>query len=170
MESKSFNLLSEDYDDIDYIELFGSEYLSLDSEYQREASLQKLEKVESPMATRKAQAKYEREIAAKLTKYSLEPTYAIPASVRATPIHIAKPETAVNKLNSPTSSTSVISKTAGTDKQKTLSETAGESEMLLSNTASTGEEPPTLTSNNRRRKEQYKENRKRIRQQRKMKQ
>lgn len=84
MEPQSFNLLSEDYDDVEFIELFGSEYLSLDSEYQREASIQKIEKVDSPMVTKKAQAKYERESAAKLTKYTLEPTFQIPSHVRIT--------------------------------------------------------------------------------------
>ena len=45
MESQSFNLLSESYDDIEYLELFGSEYLSLDSEFQKEVSIQKIEKL-----------------------------------------------------------------------------------------------------------------------------
>jgi len=164
MESKWFNLLSEEYDDIDYIEIFGSEYLALDSEYQREASLQKIEKVESPMATRKEQAKYEREVAAKLTKYSLEPTYNIPASVRAIPIHLAKPDAAVSKLNQPTSSTSECNKTASAD-----GPTTGASEISLSKPQKTKEDTPPVKSNNQRRREQYIENRRRIRQQRKLK-
>jgi len=73
MEQQSFNLLSEDYTDEEFLELFGSEYL--DGEYQREASIQKIEQTASPIEMKKAQAQYERESAAKLTKYVLKPTF-----------------------------------------------------------------------------------------------
>lgn len=146
MESQSFNLLSEDYDDVEYIELFGSEYLSMDSEFQREASIQKIEKVESPRAAKKAQAKYEREIAAKLTKYTLEPTFSIPTSVRARPIHIATSEMKVDKSNPSTSAQS----------NNTIKPTVEEDQPIQS----TSTKP---MSNNQRKREQYKLKRREIR-------
>ncbi|CAI6374475.1 unnamed protein product [Macrosiphum euphorbiae] len=164
MEAKSFNLLSEEYDDIEYLELFGSEYLALDSEYQTEVSLQKIAKIESPRATMKAKAKYEREVAAKLTKYSLEPTYNIPASVRAIPTQPIKPDAAVNKINQPTTSTAEFNRTTSAGKQ-----TTGASEVSISQPPTTEEDTPPVKSNNQRRREKYKENRKHIRQQRKLK-
>lgn len=85
MEHETFNLLSEDYTDVEYLELFGSEYLTLDNEYQAEVAIQKLERTDSPIQIQKAQAQYERESAAKLTRYSLEPTFTIPETIRAAP-------------------------------------------------------------------------------------
>lgn len=146
MESQSFNLLSENYDDIDYIELFGSEYLSLDNEFQREVSIQKIEKIESPKAIKKAQAKYEREVAAKLTKYTLESTFSMPTSVRAKPIQIATSEMKVDKSNPSTNAQS----------NNTIKPTVKEDQPITS----TSTKP---MSNNQRKREQYKLNRREIR-------
>lgn len=86
MDHNSFQLLSEEYTDEEYLELFGSESLTLTTEYQAIASLQRIAVTKSPIDQRKAQARYERESAAKLTQYSLEPTFTIPDTIRATPI------------------------------------------------------------------------------------
>ncbi|KNE87659.1 hypothetical protein PSTG_18950, partial [Puccinia striiformis f. sp. tritici PST-78] len=69
------------------LELFGPEYLELDSEYQADISIQRIQPtVTQPMDSiiqLKAQAKYNRQAAAKLTQYRLEPTFTIPDTIRA---------------------------------------------------------------------------------------
>ncbi|CAI6353184.1 unnamed protein product [Macrosiphum euphorbiae] len=65
MSQNSFNLLSEDHTDEEFLELFGTEYLSLDSEYQ--ASVKRIDPEFSTVERNKAKAQYERESAAKLT-------------------------------------------------------------------------------------------------------
>ncbi|CAI6346238.1 unnamed protein product [Macrosiphum euphorbiae] len=149
MEPQSFNLLSEDYDDMEFIELFGSEYLSLDSEYQREISIQQIEQTTSPIAMKKAQAKYERESAAKLTQYTLEPTFTIPTSVRAKPILNATPAVEIDKSGPSTSAKQILIATPVVEANKTDPHDSNKP-----------------MSNNQRKKEQYKQNRRDIRRQR----
>ena len=83
MSTNTFQLLSDDYTDEEFLELFGSEYLTLDSEYQ--ASIQQIAATKSPIEQKKEQARYERESAAKLTRYSVTPTFTMPSTVRAVP-------------------------------------------------------------------------------------
>lgn len=59
MSQNSINLLSEDYTDEEFLELFGTEYLSLDSEYQ--ASVKNIDPESSTIEKNKAKAQYERE-------------------------------------------------------------------------------------------------------------
>jgi len=77
------------------LELFGPETLELNEEYQTDISLKRIHTLPpSENSTKdllKAQAKYRREVAAKLTKYSLEPTFQMPDTIRAKPINKVEP-------------------------------------------------------------------------------
>lgn len=72
------------------IELFGPEYLELDSEYMSDAALQRIQieptQRTDPKEHMKAQARFQREAEAKMTKYSLEPTFQMPNTIRARPV------------------------------------------------------------------------------------
>lgn len=75
-----------------YLELFGPEYLELDSEYLRvtqDIPVNRIQTTDTPnndIEQRKAKAKYEREAAAKCTRYSLESTIQLHPSIRLCPI------------------------------------------------------------------------------------
>lgn len=56
MSANTFQLLSDDYTDEEFLELMGSEYLTLDSEYQ--ASIQQITSTKSPVEQKKEQARY----------------------------------------------------------------------------------------------------------------
>lgn len=122
------------------LELFGPETLELNEEYQADIALQRIHTLPplqiDTKEQLKAQAKYRREAAARLTKYSLEPTFQMPDTIRAKPINNAEP-----REDEPTTPEAV--------------------------TITVREESQPKISNTKRRKEQYKETRKRIRQQRK---
>lgn len=121
------------------LELFGPEYLELDSEYLSKISLQRIQ-IEPILPINdkeqlKAQARYEREATAKQTKYSLEPTFQIPDTIRAIPINPIE-----SQDDKPT-------------------------RTIISTSPAPGELQPKM-SNKKRRNEQYKQTRKYIRQQR----
>ncbi|CAI6342973.1 unnamed protein product [Macrosiphum euphorbiae] len=101
MSANTFQLLSEDYTDEEFLELFGSEYLTLDSEYQ--ASIQQMAAIKSPVEQKKEQARYERESAAKLTRYSLTPTFTMPSTVRAIPttLDVLSTTTSLSSIETP---------------------------------------------------------------------
>jgi len=72
------------------LELLGPEYLELDSEFQRIQSSKSINQMPfipvnqlNTIAQKKAQAQFEREYAAKQTRYHLEPTYEIHPSIQA---------------------------------------------------------------------------------------
>lgn len=128
------------------LELFGPETSELDEDYQTAITLQRVQLL--PLSTidttnqLKAQAKYDREAAAKLTKYSLEPTFNMPSTIRAIPINnnekgIADPETTQSSSNNEDPGTSQDTQTILQAKM----------------------------SNNSKHKAQYKENRRMARQQ-----
>jgi len=117
MDPNSFQLLSEDYTDEEFLELFGSESLTLDSEYQAVASLQRITTVKPPIEQRKAQVRYERESAAKLTQYSLETTFTMPDTVRATPT-LSLPPLSEERRNEPSSSAVVVPQYMSRNKMK----------------------------------------------------
>jgi len=108
MSQNSFNLLSEDHTDEEFLELFDTENLSLDSEYQ--ASVKRIDPESSTVERNKAKAQYERESAAKLTKYVLEPTFTIPDTIRAQPITATASTTTSNDQPSQPITTPPLSK------------------------------------------------------------
>lgn len=71
-----------------YLELFGPEYLELDSEYLRvtqDNPVSRIQTTDTPnndIEQRKAKVKYEREAAAKRTRYSLESTIQLHPSIQ----------------------------------------------------------------------------------------
>ncbi|CAI6370601.1 unnamed protein product [Macrosiphum euphorbiae] len=128
------------------LELFGLETLELDNQYQVDISLQHIQPVASEYVDQKeqlkAQAKYRREADAKLTKYSLEPTFYMPSTIRATPITYTEPEEEEPPQENQTSDQTTTSQNSQTEHQNKM-------------------------SNTRKRKERYKETRRNIRKQRK---
>jgi len=72
------------------LELYGTEVIELDQEYQAAISLKRIQTTSQPPLSHreqlKAEAKYKREAAAKLTSYSIEPTFHITSTIRAIPI------------------------------------------------------------------------------------
>lgn len=143
--------LSEDIMDLDQflaervLELYGTETTELDQEYQETIALNRIQTTSQPPLSRKeqlkAEAKYQREAAAKLTKYSIEPTFDIPSTIRAIPISNEQ-EIEAPEINPASSSNEVPIEPQ--DAQATLQ---------------------TKISNNSLRRAQYKENRKMARQQ-----
>jgi len=143
---------SEDIMDMDQflaervLELYGTETMELDQEYQKTILLNRIQTTYQPPLSHKeqlkAEAKYKCEAAAKLTSYSIEPTFHILSTIRAIPIV----------------SNDQVTKAPVTDQASSSNEVNIEPQ----NTPTTGQ---TKMSNNSMRKTQYKENRKKARQQ-----